>query len=122
MNHITLEIISDRPIKINLKSMKVQGALMMAQMGGYVDKRSVKYDPQTGVLTVTVKEKALELLEQQMKKTNRFAQSMGKAPTVEAAIKKTEPIRLRFSLLIYYSKRWEFCSLFQFIPLAHFIF
>ena len=67
MNHITLEIISDRPIKINLKSMKVQGALMMAQMGDYVDKRSVKYDPQTGVLTVTVKEKALELLEQQMK-------------------------------------------------------
>ena len=67
MNHITLEIISDRPIKINLKSMKVQGALMMAQMGGYGDSRCVEYDSPTGVLTVTVKEKALELLEQQMK-------------------------------------------------------
>lgn len=67
MNRITLEITSDRPIKINLKSLKVQGALMMAQMGGYVDKSSIKYDPQTAKLTVTVKEKALEMIEEQLK-------------------------------------------------------
>lgn len=67
MNKITFEITSDRPIQINLKSFKVQGALMMASAGGYVDKSSVKYDPAAQKLSLTVKEKGLLLLEERLK-------------------------------------------------------
>lgn len=67
MNRITFEIISDRPINIKLGSLKVQGALMMAQMSGYIDKSSVKYDKQAGKLTLTVKEKGLQIIEERLK-------------------------------------------------------
>lgn len=67
MNKLTFELTSDRPIKINLKSLKAQGALMMAQMGGYIDKSSIKYDPQAGTLSLTVKEKGLQLIEERLK-------------------------------------------------------
>ena len=67
MDKLTFEIISDRPIKINLKSLKAQGALMMAQMGGYIDKSSIKYDPKAGTLSLTVKEKGLQIIEERLK-------------------------------------------------------
>ncbi len=67
MSKIILEITSDRPIRINLHSLKVQGALMMANMSGYIDKSSVKYDPKAEKLTLTVKEKGLQLIEEKLK-------------------------------------------------------
>lgn len=67
MDKITFEIISDRPIAINLKSFKVQGALMMANMSGYIDKGSVKYDPATSTLRLTLKEKGIEFIEEKLK-------------------------------------------------------
>ncbi|PKK40054.1 hypothetical protein ABB02_00559 [Clostridiaceae bacterium JG1575] len=66
MKEITFEFISDRPISIHLNGLKVQGALMMADMGGYLEKSSVSYDPQRQELQLTIKEKLIELLEQRM--------------------------------------------------------
>ncbi len=50
MKKIFLEITSDRPIDLNLNSFKAQGALMIAHMGGYIDKGSIQYDPVNSTL------------------------------------------------------------------------
>lgn len=67
MDKITLELTSDRPVEINLGSFKVQGGLMMAHMGGYLDKGSVKFDEATRTLTLTIKEKAIQMIEERLK-------------------------------------------------------
>ena len=67
MDKMKFEIISDRPLQMNLNSLKVQGALMVASMGGYLDKSSVQIDPATGTLKVTLKEKAIQLIEEHLK-------------------------------------------------------
>lgn len=67
MNKIFLEIISDRPININLNSLRAQGALMIAHMGGYIDKGSIEYDKTTSTIKVTVREKAIQLAEDHLK-------------------------------------------------------
>lgn len=67
MNKITLEIISPRPIQLNLKSFKVKSALTVADLSGYIDKRSVNYDAANGRLSLTIKEKAIQYLEEQLK-------------------------------------------------------
>lgn len=67
MNKVRLEITSDRPIQINLNSLKVQGALMMAAMAGYLDKGSVKYNAETSTVDVTLKEKSIQFIEERLK-------------------------------------------------------
>ena len=67
MDKMTFEIISDRPLEMNLKSLKAQGALMVANMGGYLDKKSVQFDPAKATLKVTLKEKAIQLIEERLK-------------------------------------------------------
>lgn len=67
MNKVRLEITSDRPVQINLNSLKVQGALMMAAMAGYLDKRSVKYNAETSTVDVTLKEKSIQFIEERLK-------------------------------------------------------
>ena len=67
MNIISLEIISDRPLNINLNSLRAQGALMMAHLGGYIDKGSIEYDKAASTLKVTVREKSIQLAEHHLK-------------------------------------------------------
>ena len=67
MDKMKFEISSDRPLHMNLNSLKAQGALMVASMGGYLDKSSVQFDPATGTLKVTLKEKAIQLIEEHLK-------------------------------------------------------
>lgn len=67
MKKIFLEITSDRPIDLNLNSFKAQGALMIAHMGGYIDKGSIQYDPVNSTLKLTVRDKAIKLAEEHLK-------------------------------------------------------
>lgn len=67
MDKMNIEIISDRPLDMNLNSLKVQGALMVANMGGYLDKKSVQFDPATNTLKVTLKEKAIQFIEERLR-------------------------------------------------------
>ena len=67
MNKIYLEITSDRPLKLNLNSLRAQGALMMAHMSGYIDKGSVQFDKASSTLKVTARDKAITLVEKNLK-------------------------------------------------------
>lgn len=65
MEKFTLELTSDRPIELNLNSFKVKAALMGADMAGYVDK-NIAFDPATSHLTITVKEKGIQMMEERL--------------------------------------------------------